>query len=224
VRAGDGASNVATATASFTVSAAPITSFADGFESGGITAWASSGGAGLAVSTTAALAGRYGLGVTATRTGGYVRANVPGTSGPVNVRVLFDPRAMVTGSAVVPVLIERTSAGVWSTIEYHRTGTTSQVRVTGRTSAGIVKVGGWVTIASTGASVLEIDGQPGSGTLTFYVANKAWTALTGLSTSSPSVVDLGIVGAQPTSVVGSVRVDAVVVNRTTHIGTSTAGL
>jgi hypothetical protein len=182
VRAGDCVSNVGT-TATLTVWAAPVTTFADGFESGGLGAWSSSAGGGLAVNTTSALAGRYGLGITATRTGGSVRASVPGSSGPVNARILFDPRSMATGSAVVPVLVESTSTAVWTSIAYRPGGGSSQVRVSGRTAAGAVKVATWFTISSTGASVLELDGQQGSGSVTFYVADTARTTLTGLSSA-----------------------------------------
>ena len=225
VRVVDGAANSSTAATTFTVSAAPPAPFANGFESGSLTGWASSGGAGLSVAASAALSGRYGLNVSATRTGGWVRANVAGTTGPFNVRVLFDPRSMSTGAAVVPIVVQNSAQGVVCTIEYHRVSTGVQVRVTGRTASGAVKAGAWVGIPTTGTSVLELDGQPASGTVTLYVANVAKVSLTGLSTNRiPASVDFGMVGAQASTVTGTIRLDAIVANRTSHIGVSTSGL
>ncbi len=216
---------------SLTVSSAPPTSFADGFETGNVSGWSAVSGAGLSVSTAAALSGVYGLAVTATRTGGSVRGTVPGTTGAFNVRILANPRptatgpAMATGSAVVPLLVQNAAAGPVASLEYRLSSGATQVRVSGRTSTGALKSGAWITVPQTATSVLEIDGQPSSGTLTFYVADVAKYSLTGLSTNRiPASIDVGLVGAQPTSVSGGVRLDAVVANRSTHIGTATGGL
>lgn len=223
VRVMDAAANTSTARSVVRVTAATRAVFANGFESGGLRGWAVRG-RGLSVRTPAALSGRYGLAVSATRTGGWVRASVPGATGPFNVRILFDPQAMPTGNAIVPILVENSARGVVCTIEYRRVRTGGQVRVSGRTASGAVKAGTWVALPS-GASVLEVDGQPASGSLTLYLADVARTRLGGLARNRiPVSVDIGIIGPQPRSVAGTIRVDAIVANRAAHIGRATSGL
>ena len=225
LRARDAALNTSVSTIPLTVTAAPPTTvFADGFESGTTSGWSGSTGSGLSVTTAAALSGRYGLSVTATRTGGSVRMKVPVATGAVNGRVLVDPRAMTTGSAVVPITVASTASAVLWTVQYRKVTAGKQVRLSALGSKGGQKVTAWVGIPATGTTVIEVDTVPSTGSATLYVGDTVRGTLGGLTSTVPALIDVGLVGAQPNSVSGAIRLDAVTVTGTGHIGLSTPGL
>jgi len=83
-----------------TQTAIPDLIFADGFENGNLSAWTTSSGTGLTVSTTAALSGTYGLRVSITsNTAMYVQDDTPNGETRYRARFRFDPNSIAMGSS-----------------------------------------------------------------------------------------------------------------------------
>lgn len=164
VRARDASGNVSdpTAPSSVTTPAAPLPLFADGFESGDLTAWTTQ--AGLAVEGTTVAHGAWAVEGNTTNGATYAKKTLPSTYADAYSRVLFNIQSQ---TSQINLLRLRTAAG--ASLGYVYVATSGQLGyrndVTGTsTLSSVVPSPGWhalelhVGIGTTGVVEVWLDG------------------------------------------------------------------
>ncbi|HEX2910297.1 MAG TPA: S8 family serine peptidase [Chloroflexia bacterium] len=199
------------------------TIFADGFESGSLSAWSSSSG-GVSVTTAAAMAGsKFGLqAVTSNGSTAYVVDNSPTAEKNYHARFYFNPNGTGTGSSQQDILAGQDAATkTIFRIQYRRTGTSPNYSYQIR--AGVLKSGGstgytnWYSITNT-AHAIEIAWQSSkTASFTLYLDGTARQSLTGINTSTYSLESVRL-GVSSGAGGGQEYFDAFVSTRSTYIG------
>jgi hypothetical protein len=168
--------------------------FADGFETGNLSAWNGGvTGSGVTVTTVGAMVGAKGMQVAISGgTSRYVQDNTPSTSDPnYQARFYFNPNAATTGTGQqhdIFVALNGSNRTVFR-VQYRRnssSGNVAQVRAVVSRLGGVT-TGAWFAIDPSSANVIEVSFQGGStsATFTLYVNDTAHP-ITGLNTSSSS--------------------------------------
>jgi len=221
-----------TPTSTFTPSPTPSVSdviFADGFESGNLSAWSSSviNGGNLSVSPASALTGANGMQLLINSTTAmYVTDNTPNLEPRYRVRFYFDPNSITMAS------------GDMFTLLYGFSGSTSVLRVDFRFSGGAYQLMAraldnastwtatpWFTISDAPHSV-EFDWQASTaagannGTLAFWIDGVQLSSLAGINNDTRKIdtVRLGAVTGLDAGTTGTVYFDAFESRRQTYIG------
>jgi hypothetical protein len=161
--------------------------FADGFESGGLSAWsASSGGTRISVGGAAALQGAYGM---QAQIGGitpiYVQDNTPASERSYRARFAFHPNGARTGISEHDIFAGRNASGASIfRVQYRRTTAGAfQIR------AGVLRSGGtswtnWSSVTNA-AHTVEIGWQSAtSAAFALFLDGVVRGTLTGLNTSA----------------------------------------
>ena len=197
--------------------------FADGFETGTLSAWSStSGGSRLKVLASAALVGRYGLSVQISGSStSYVSDSRPAAEAAYRARFWFAPRGTLTGGNSVDILTGRSSGSSnLFRVQYRRSsGGQPQIRAGVATSGGTTWTS-WFTIADATNSI-EIGWQAASNaTFTLAIDGATRQTLTGLATSANRLetVRLGPTGGLASGMTGTLFFDGFVSTRTSQIG------
>lgn len=198
------------------------TVFADGFESGTLGAWTTVGSARLALRSTAAAAGLYGLAVTlAGKSAAYVVDASPAAETTYHVRFSLDPTAASTGSRSIEVLTGLgPSGGAVFRLQYRRTSTgVAQVRLL------VTRKGGQAATAwqatGTGPHAVEIAWTSAtSGSASLSIDGSVRQTLGGIDTSAGRVesVTLGAVAGLGSGLTGFLAFDRFVATRGSTVG------
>jgi hypothetical protein len=195
-------------------SAAPNLIFADGFESGDLSAWSGNvtNNGNLSVSQAAALGGSYGLQTTFTNNSTmYVRDDSPNAESHYRVRFSFDPNSisMATGSYVYVLQGIDTSRINILLLQFYRSSSAGyQLRVRAYDSG----LGNWVNTPlvtiSDAVHLLEID-WGNDGHLAFWIDGVQRGNLTGINNASYTMetVRLGATYISTTGMSGAFYLD-----------------
>ncbi len=207
----------------------PDVIFADGFESGGLGAWSSSstGSGTLSVTTSAALAGAYGMqALINSTTARYVQDTLPYAEPRYRARFYFDPNSSTmgnndayylfygyTGSSTVVLRVELgfTTAGGY------------RLRVSALNNASTWSYSGWVGITDA-PHAIELDWQSAvSGRVDWWIDGAPQAAVTGFDNSSRRIdqVRLGTVAGLDAGTSGTVYFDAFDSRRRSFVGSDT---
>ncbi len=195
--------------------------FADGFESGGLTAWSSATGASsLTVNPAAAMEGRLGLSITLGRSSAYLTDTTPAAEAAYHARLRLDATAASPGTRTVDVLVGLTSSGVNAfRIQYRRSSGVSQLRsIVARRSGTTTSA--WFSIPS-GSHGIEVAWQAGTAaTFSVSLDGQAASTLSALDTSQYRLesLRLGPSAGLGTGVSGTLLIDGFVSSRTSVIG------
>jgi YD repeat-containing protein len=210
--------------------------FADGFESGDLSAWSASvtDGGDLSATAGAALHGSYGLNVKIDdNTSLYVQDDTPDNETRYRARFRFDPNSIAMGGTdqhqlfwgytgastdVVPVVFRCTGGACPSTGSY-------EVRVELRDTASNWTTSSWFTLTDAPHD-LEIDWQASaSGSLTFWLDGTQQASLTGVDNSNRDIdfVRLGPLTGIDTGTRGSYFLDEFESRTSSYIGPSGTG-
>lgn len=228
------ATQLPTSTATRISTATPVSDviFADGFESGNLSAWsaAATDAGDLSVSPSAALVGSQGLrAVINNTTAIYVTDDTPNAEARYRLRFYFDPNSITM------------SNGNAHYIFYGYTGTSTDVlRVEFRRSSGIYQINAalrndkstwtstsWFTISDAPHS-LELDWRASTaagannGSLTFWIDGIQQANLTGVDNDTRRIdrVRLGAVSGLDSGTAGTYFFDAFESRRQTYIGSA----
>ena len=124
--------------------------FADGFESGGVSAWssASTDGGRLTVQPGAALGGNFGLAASIGGHDMFVADASPNSLAAYHARFGFDPNGvLVTGSKTHDLLVLKNAAGATvMNVQFGRSGSAYRVRMGTLLKAGSTKWTGWMPL------------------------------------------------------------------------------
>jgi hypothetical protein len=223
IRAEDAAGNWgAPVNASLTVTASD-TVFADGFESGNLSAWSTSSGGStrIGVSGAAALTGSYGMrAVINGKTPSYVQDDRPASQTSARTRFRFDPNGTTTNGLTTTALVGNSGNG------------TAVFRVEFRTVAGAPQVRGlvhrkggdsttaWYGVTDAPHTVEIAWTSSANASFTLYVDGVAKQTLTGLATGQWTLeqVRMGPSAGLAAGVTGTQFYDDYVMNRTTYVG------
>jgi subtilisin family serine protease len=196
--------------------------FADGFETGTLSAWsaANTGGGRLSVSTSAALVGTRGMQAQVNSTSGiYVIDTRPNNEPSYHARFYFHPNSATTGASQHDIFTGQNSGGtIIFRVQYRLSSGQYQVRARVQQSSGTTSTN-WFTI-SNAAHPIEIAWQSGASTsFSLYVDGTLKQALSGLNTSAYllDAVRLGPSSINPNSA-GTEYFDAFASTHTTYIG------
>jgi serine protease AprX len=200
------------------------TIFADGFESGSLSAWSGVGGTAgrLSVTTAAAQAGTYGMEASVSGgTSGYVQDNSPSAVTSYHARFYVNPHSAAVTTTAMPIFTGLTGAGgTVFTVQLRRlTNGTYQVSAIANRSGG-TSTTSWYGISGSTFTAVEIAWQSGgSASFSLYLAGTLRQTLTGLNTSGLTVgmARLGPQGGLA-GVSGTLYFDSFVSTRTTYIG------
>jgi hypothetical protein len=224
VRAKDAAGNWGTTTTeSFSVTPSD-TVFADGFESGNLSAWSgSSGGASrIAVTPAAALGGSsYGLRTVLTgNTPSYLIDTRPTNEASAHARFRFDPNGTTTAGLVTTILQGRTSSGVtafW--VQYRTSAGAFQVRGLVQRSGGTTATN-WYSVTDAPHAIEIAWASAASASFSLYVDGALQQTLSALNTSSWKLETtwLGPSAGLATGVSGTEFYDDYAMTRTSLIG------
>jgi hypothetical protein len=205
--------------------------FANGFESGNLSAWSPNvvDGADLAVSAPAAMKGsQRGMRARIDDNNAiYVTDDTPNAEKRYRARFYFDPNSitMVNGSAhFILFAYSGTNNGALR-VEFRRTAGTYQVRAALRDDGSIWTSTTFFTI-SDAPHVLEVDWRgataagANNGGLTFWVDGVQQGDITGIDNDTRRInfVQLGAVSGMEASTVGTYYIDAFESRRTSFIG------
>jgi thermitase len=204
--------------------------FADGFESGNVSAWSSSvGGSGdLSVSAGAKLVGSQGLELRIDDNAPvYLVENSPNAEAHYRARFYFDPNSMpmVNGNAHTIFYGYRPNGvGLFQVTLYYNNG--YQVRVGVVDDAGTTWKYNTYTLLSDGPHYLELEWQAATGAgandgiMKFWVDGVQKGNLTGLDTDTCRVesVRLGAITGIDSTTRGSYFIDAFESHRASYIG------
>jgi RHS repeat-associated protein len=175
------ATNTATPTATVTATPIPDFLFADGFESGNLSAWSSSvtDSGNLAVSTGAALSGADGLQLTLDdNTAIYVQDNTPSAESRYRARFYFNPNSvtMVEGNTQQLLCGYTSAGGLVFCVIFQRAGGDYRVSAYDKTDTGAQPSAGYRILNNAPqAHLVEVDWQGSSaagannGVLTVWV-------------------------------------------------------
>lgn len=217
----DGAGNTTTID-TVVVLPAPDTLFRDGVETGTLGAWPVRVGAGPTVTTGAALSGRYGMEQVPGRSTSTVFTPDLGGGTTLDVELLLDANGLTgTGSVLtIAALSTGPTTAVLVSVSVRVTSTGRQLRVTAGTQTTP-----WLGLVAGRATRLELAGSWTTHQLVVQLDTVTRSTLGGLTgASAPRVLGIGQIGSAATTLGGRVRLDAVVITRASHIGTTVAGL
>ena len=187
--------------------------FADSFESGSSSAWSSSAmnGIRLTVTTSAALAGTYGLRANiANRNDMYVADATPTAERSYHVRFGFDPNTVTIGAGKIHDILVGTNATGTASLRVQITSSANgyMLRTGSLLNSGSTKYSSWTHITDAPHSI-EVAWQAATsgsnGSCTLYVDGSSATSVTGLANSSmridsvrlgPQGVGTGIAGVE----------------------------
>lgn len=219
----------ATTTASPTATPIPDVIFADGFESGDLSAWSASvtDAGDLSADTAAALVGSSGMqAVIDNNTAVYVTDNTPSAEPRYRARFYFDPNSIAMGN------------GDWHDIFQGYSGSTTVVRLQFGFFAGNYLVRAsllndgttwtnspWFSLADTG-HFIELDWRASTsssalnGGLTLWLDGSQQVDLTGMDNDTRRMdsISLGAVNGIDTSTRGAYYFDSFTSSRQTYIG------
>ncbi|HEX9872656.1 MAG TPA: DUF4832 domain-containing protein [Candidatus Tectomicrobia bacterium] len=215
-------------------SPAPDAIFADGFESGHLSAWTSSatGGGDLSVGTAAALVGTYGLQAAINdNTSLYVTDDQPNAEPRYRARFYFDPNSisMVSGDTHFLFYGYSGATTVVLRVQFRFYNGNYQLRAALRNDSTTWKNSSWFTL-SDAAHFVELDWQAATaagandGYLTLWIDGVQKANLTAVDNDTRRIdrVRLGAVAGIDTGTRGTYFFDAFESRRQTSIGPATA--
>jgi hypothetical protein len=223
-----------TATSTFTRTATSTTSadviFADGFESGSLSAWSSAAmdGGDLSVNTSAALTGSQGLrAVINNTTSIYVTDDTPNAEARYRVRFYFDPNSITMSNGNAHYIFDGyagTSTDVLR-IEFRRSSGLYQLQAALRNDKSTWSSSNWITI-NDAPHFIELDWRASTaagannGGLTFWIDGIQQANLTGVDNDTRRIdrVRLGAVSGLDAGTLGTYYFDAFESRRQTYIG------
>ena len=221
------ATSTATRTATSTATSTAVSDlvFADGFESGSLTAWSATGGMTSAISAAAAArqAGSYGLATTINSSNsGYIQDNTPSAESSYHARFYFNPNNFGSTSTTARTIFTALNAAnqtIFTLQARRQSGGAYQV------SASVARSGGttttsWFTVSSSAFTALEVAWQAGgSASFSFSTGGLVRQTLTNLNTNG-RVVDTVRLGPQGSlsGVTGTLYFDSFASTRTSSIG------
>jgi hypothetical protein len=224
------ASPSVTPTPTFTATTIPGLVFADGFESGDLSAWSSSQTdvGDLSVTTSAAIGGSYGLkAVLDDNRSIYVVDNTPAGESAYQARFYFDPNGLTMASGNAHVLLQAMSASGQAAfrVELRSFQGDYQVRGVALQDSGASFVTPWVPITDA-AHFLEVGWQSasgvdaGDGVLRFWVDGEPSVENLWLDNDTRMVdsVRFGAVSGVDAGTRGTYRFDAFASTRGVYIG------
>ena len=199
------------------------TIFADGFESGNVSAWSTTGGtvSDIGVTTAAAQSGAYGMAATMSGgNSGYVQDNSPAAETAYHARFYANPNSATVTTTAVPIFVglTGTNSNVF-TVQLRQYKGAYQVSGVVTRSGGTTATG-WYTISGSSFTAIEIAWQSGaSASFSLYTGGTLRQTLTGLATNGLTLetVRLGPQGGL-SSVSGKLYFDSFASNRTSYIG------
>jgi subtilisin family serine protease len=212
-----------------TPTAAPDLIFADGFESGGFSAWSGKvdGENDLSVSAGAALVGTQGMvALIDNTTAMYLRDTTPVNESRYRARFYFDPNSITMANGNVHrIMVVRSANADLIRLELRRNAGAYQVRSSVRTDGGTYVAGSWFTI-SDGPHPIEIDWQAAAsagannGYLSLWIDNALNQTRGSLDNDTLRVeeVRLGPLQGIDSATSGTEIFDDFVSRRTTPIG------
>jgi|GEM_PF-5064998 len=221
-------------TATFTRTPTATTSvdviFADGFESGSLSAWSSSvtDGGDLSVNMSAALVGNQGLrAVINNTTSIYVTDDTPNSETRYRARFYFDPNSVVMSNGNANYIFYGytvTSTDVLR-IEFRRSSGAYQLQAAARNDKSSWSASNWVTI-SDAPHFVELDWRASTaagannGSLTFWIDAIQQANLTGIDNDTRRIdrVRLGAVSGLDSGTSGTYYFDAFESRKQTYIG------
>jgi hypothetical protein len=204
--------------------------FADGFESGSLSAWSASAtdGSDLSANASAALAGSQGLRAVINNTASiYVTDDRPNAEARYRARFYFDPNSITMSNGNAHYIFygyTGTSTEVLR-IEFRRSSGSYQIAAALRNDKSTWSVSTWLTI-SDAPHVLELDWRASSaagannGGLTFWIDGVQQANLTGVDNDTRRIdrVRLGAVSGLDSGTSGTYYFDAFESRRQTYIG------
>ncbi len=204
--------------------------FADGFESGSLSAWSAAvtDNGDLNVNSLAALVGSQGLrAVINNTTSIYVTDDTPNAEARYRVRFYFDPNsiAMSNGNAhYIFYGYTGTSTDVLR-IEFRRSSGSYQIAAALRNDKSSWSSSNWFTISDV-THVLELDWRAATaagannGNLTFWIDSVQMASLTGVDNDTRRIdrVRLGAISGLDSGTLGTYYFDAFESRRQTYIG------
>jgi len=223
-----------TSTATFTRTPTATTSadviFADGFESGSLSAWTSSttDGGDLSVNASAALVGNQGLrAVINNTTAIYVTDDNPNSEIRYRARFYFDPNSIVMSNGNANYIFygyTGTSTDVLR-IEFRRSSGAYQLQAAARNDKSSWSASNWFTI-SDAPHFVELDWRASTaagannGSLTFWIDGVQQANLTGIDNDTRRIdrVRLGAVSGLDSGTLGTYYFDAFESRKQTYIG------
>jgi uncharacterized protein YjiK len=219
-----------TFTPSVTNTPSPDPIFADGFESGNLSAWSSAttDGGNLSVSTTAALVGSQGMQALINDNNSiYVTDDQPAAEPRYRARFYFDPNTitMTNGNAHY-IFYGRNAAGtVVVRVEFRRSVSQYQIRASLRNDSTTFTSTAWFTITDA-PHPIEFDWQASTaagannGGLTLWIDGVQMANVTGIDNDTRRIdnVRLGAVAGIDTGTRGTYYFDAFESRRQTYIG------
>jgi hypothetical protein len=219
-----------TATATSTPTQNPDLIFADGFESGALSAWTSNANdAGdLSVSASAALVNARGLqAVLDDNNSIYVTDDTPGAEARYRMRFYFDPNSisMTSGNAHYIFYGYSGASTVVVRIEFRRSGSLYQIRAALRNDGATFTSTSWFTIGDA-PHYVEIDWRAATaagannGGLTLWIDGAQQADLIGVDNDTRRIdrVRLGAVSGVDSGTRGAYYFDALESRRATYIG------
>ena len=228
--------NTATTTPTRTLTPTPTVSsdliFADGFESGTLSAWSASvtNGGNLNVTTTAALVGSQGLrAVINNTTAIYVTDDTPNAESRYRARFYFDPNSITMSNGNTHTIFygyQGTSTQILQ-VEFRRSSGVYQVRASVRNNKSTWSSSNWFTI-NDAPHFLEMDWRAATaagannGSLTFWIDGAQQANLTGVSNDTRRIdrVRLGAVEGLDSGTLGAYYFDAFESRRQNYIGSA----
>jgi hypothetical protein len=212
-----------------TPSAIPDLIFADGFESGTLSAWSSAqiDGGDLGVLSGAALTGQFGLAALIDdRRAIFVTDSLPDAETSYRVRFYADPNSLTISSTPLVVFngISGSSTQVIR-IEMRKSGGSFQLQAGLRNDINTWYSTGWTTITDASHSIeifwlASTAPEANSGEITFWIDGTQAGRLTGIDNDKRHIdlVHLGVLAGIESATRGTVFFDAFESHRSTYIG------
>ena len=223
VRARDAAGNWGSATPASVTVLPSDTVFADGFETGNLSAWSSQSGGStrIGVSTAAALTGVYGMRtVISGATPSWVQDDRPANQASAHVRFRFHPNGTTTSGLTTTTMLGRSGNGTaLFRVEYRTSGGNRQLRALVHRTGGDTTTS-WFTVTNTAHAVEIAWASAASSTFTLSIDGVVRQTVSGLSTGNwrLEMVRLGPSAGLATGVSGTEFYDDYVMTRTSTIG------
>ena len=221
----------ATPTRTLTATSAADVIFADGFESGSLSAWSSAviDAGDLSVNASAALVGSKGLQAVVDNTGAiYVTDDTPNAETRYRARFYFDPNSisMASGNAHYIFYGYSGTSTVVSRVELRYSSGNYQLRAAVRNNSSTWTSSNWFTI-SDAPHFIEIDWRaataPGAnnGSLALWIDSVQWANLTGINNDTRRIdrARLGAIEGLDSGTLGTYYFDAFESRKQTYIGT-----
>jgi hypothetical protein len=204
--------------------------FADGFESGSLSAWSSAAtdGPDLSVSPSAALVGSQGLrAVINNTTSIYVTDDRPSSEARYRVRFYFDPNSITMSNGNAHYIFYGYTGASTDVlrIEFRRSSNAYQIAAALRNDRSNWSSSSWFTIGDS-PHVLELDWRASTaaaannGGLTFWIDGVQRANLTGVDNDTRRIdrIQMGAVNGLDSGTSGTCYFDAFESRRQTYIG------